>query len=155
MAHRVETEPLARRLAGSVSVTIDVAGYYRSGSGTSFVPLTPVRVLDTRPTTTIGGYSTPFGPGTSRAAQLRGRGGVPTGALAVTGNLVTQNTTAASQLVAWPAGTSRPVATSAMFPTSAANAGAVTMRPASSGSVAVHNQTGSTDLMVDVTGCFT
>ena len=67
-------------------VIVDVTGYFVGGaSGSTFVPLTPARLLDTR---TGNGLSGLMATGVPRSFQVTGRGGVPAGAKAVTGNLV-------------------------------------------------------------------
>ena len=42
---------------GSVDLLADVQGYYTSGAGQTFVPVPPVRVLDTRPAGALGANS--------------------------------------------------------------------------------------------------
>ena len=53
-------------LSGNVDVIADVAGYYQSGTGKAFHPINPGRVLDSRPATNVGAYTTPWTTGTSR-----------------------------------------------------------------------------------------
>ena len=67
-------------LSGNVDVIIDVAGYYQSGTGKQFHPLTPARILDSRPGTgNAGGYTSPWTTGLSRTVAVGGQGGVPVG----------------------------------------------------------------------------
>jgi hypothetical protein len=62
-----------------------VTGYYLQDlTGSKFYPLTPGRVLDTR----VGnGLAGTFKANTGRTLTIRGRVGVPTASLAVTGTL--------------------------------------------------------------------
>ncbi|MGZ6265972.1 MAG: hypothetical protein ACXWN4_03600, partial [Candidatus Limnocylindrales bacterium] len=61
----------------------DVTGYFEAGTlGDFYIPLTPSRALDTRNGT--GGLAGPF---TNHAARTFTVGGVPAGAIAVSGNL--------------------------------------------------------------------
>ena len=77
------------RGGSSAHVIVDVTGYYVPGStGSTFVPLTPTRVLDTR---TGAGLSGTFASGIPRTLAVAGSGGVPSGATAITGNLVAVN----------------------------------------------------------------
>ena len=76
----------------TTSLVFDVTGYFvPDGSGATYVTLNPTRLLDTR----IGnGLVSPFVSGTARTFQVTGRGGVPSDAVAITGNLtVTGQTT--------------------------------------------------------------
>lgn len=86
------------------SATLDAAG--------RFVPLPPVRVFDTRADETPPGPKGTVGPDGSIDVQITGVGGVPANAIAVVMNVTATNTQAASFVTAYPAGTSRPVASS-------------------------------------------
>ena len=62
-------------LAGATDVVVDVAGYFQAGTGALFHPLTPARILDSRPEIgNVGGYSTPWGSGTTRTLDVTGAG---------------------------------------------------------------------------------
>jgi spore germination protein YaaH len=64
---------------------IDVTGYFVPGSsGSTYVPLPPARLLDTRINTGLAGSMVSGAP---RSFAVAGFGGVPAGATAVTGNL--------------------------------------------------------------------
>src|SRR5207247_7056848 len=67
--------------AGSVDVIADVVGYFAPGSGgAAFHTMPPIRVLDSRDGT--GGYTTPWGTGTTRNLTVGGIAGVPVSATA-------------------------------------------------------------------------
>jgi hypothetical protein len=69
----------------ATNVVFDVTGYFVDGSGATFYPLEPSRLIDTR----IGlGLDSALRPGVPRVAQVTGLGGVPADAVAVTGNVV-------------------------------------------------------------------
>ena len=87
--------------AGNTTALIfDVTGYFVSGSsGASYVPLTPARLLDTRVNNGLNGA---FSVGVPRTFQVSGRGGVPAGAVAVTGNLTVTEQTAAGYIFLGP-----------------------------------------------------
>jgi hypothetical protein len=76
----------------TTSLVFDITGYFTQNlTGSRFVPLTPVRLLDTRYN---NGLSAPLRANTPTCFQITGRGGVPAGATAVTGNLTVTNETA-------------------------------------------------------------
>ena len=59
-------------LFGNTDVIIDVAGYYKSGTGLAFHPVAPARVLDSRPGAgNVGAFTTPWGPGIVRGVPGR------------------------------------------------------------------------------------
>ncbi|HEY4331343.1 MAG TPA: hypothetical protein VGM78_02185, partial [Ilumatobacteraceae bacterium] len=54
---------------------IQAAGAAEGGSVSSFVPITPCRLLDTRPSTAIGPRTTPIGPAETYATAVWGTNG--------------------------------------------------------------------------------
>ncbi len=71
-----------RNGAGTVDLLADLAGYYAPGAASSFTPVDPMRILDTREG--IGTPSTTrVGPGGTVDLQVSGAGGIPAGATAV------------------------------------------------------------------------
>ncbi len=92
---------------GSVHVIVDVVGYYDEVAGAGFTPLTPARIVDSRPTKGIGGFTTPWGEKQARDVDVTA-GGVPDTADAVVLNVTATETSAASHLTVWPAGGDRP-----------------------------------------------
>ena len=67
-------------------VVLDVTGYFVAGSsGATYVPVAPARILDSRINV---GATGAFVADTPRKFAVTGHGGVPDGAVAVTGNLV-------------------------------------------------------------------
>ena len=76
--------------SGADAIT-DITGYYLpDGSGATYVPVDPVRLLDTR---SGNGLSGMFASGIVRRVGIAGRGGIPGAAVAVTMNItVTQQT---------------------------------------------------------------
>lgn len=142
---------------GSADFVADVQGYFPTGSG--FTPLNPARLLDTRP-----GYATIDGtfagtgsvaPATELDLTVAGRGGVPaSGAGAVALNLTVTNTTANGFITAWPAGTSRPLASNLNFTANQTVPNLVIAQVGVNGKVALFNSAGSTHLIADVAGWF-
>ena len=75
--------------SGSADLVLDVTGYFTADTnGGMYHPLTPARVLDTR---YGNGLSGKLKANVPRTFVVRGRGGVPTNATAVTGNLTVTN----------------------------------------------------------------
>lgn len=83
------------------------------GSGATYVPLAPSRILDTRVGT---GLSGPFVSGTARTFQVTGHGGVAASATAVTGNLTVTAQTSAGYVFLAPVATNTPTASTLNFP---------------------------------------
>ena len=86
---------------GSTHVILDVTGYYRDDpAGLLFYPLTPGRVMDTRPGAVLSGLSGPFNANGPRRLDVAGHWGAPSSAEAVTGNLTVVGQTAAGYVSA-------------------------------------------------------
>jgi hypothetical protein len=72
----------------SVDIVLDISGYFISSGGRLLYTTAPARILDTRDGTGLSGLFVARQP---RTLQVTGEGGVPTGAVALVGNLtVTQ-----------------------------------------------------------------
>jgi hypothetical protein len=136
---------------GSADLIVDVNGYFTdsSGTGSSFVPLTPSRILDTR----ISG--TPLGAGATMTVTVAGNGGVPaTGAKAVVLNVTVVNPTAASALTVWPDGVPRPVSSDLNFTAGQTVPNLVVVKLSASGQIDIFNVFGTTNVIVDVVGWY-
>ena len=142
--------------SGSTQVILDVVGWYdRSGSGAGYSPLTPARVVDSRPPPEqVGAYGTPWGAGTDREVQVAGVGGVPADAEAVVANVTVTGTTAESFLTVYPDGAARPTASSLNWRSGTTIPNAVTVKVGTGGKVRVFNNAGSAHVIVDVVGWF-
>ena len=121
---------------------------------TTFHPLTPTRILDTR---SGNGLSGVFYPRVPRRFQVATRGGVPAGAVAVTGVLTATAETAGGYLTIGPVFTSAPSSSTLNFPAGDNRANNVTVALDSDGelSVVYIASGGSTHAVFDVTGYFT
>jgi hypothetical protein len=142
---------------GSVDVVIDVTGYYTASGGTAFHPVLPDRVLDSRPGTNVGSYTTPWGSGPTgtRAVQVVGRGGIPAGADAVVLNVTAVAPTAPTFVQLWPTGATQPIFGSSLNATTGQIVpNAVTVGLGFEGDILVFNAQGSVDLVADVAGYF-
>ncbi len=103
----------------------DVTGYFvPDGSGATYVPLPPSRLLDTR----VGnGLAGPFVANTPRTFQVAGRGGVPASAVAVTGNLAVTSQSGPGFVYLGPTAVSSPTSSTLNFPTGDTRATGVTV----------------------------
>ncbi len=86
--------------------------------------------------------------------QVTGNGGVPSGASAVVANVTVTNPTATGYLTAWPAGAARPLASNLNFVANQTVPNRVIVPLSSTGELSLFNASGSTDVIVDVTGYY-
>ena len=133
--------------SGTVDVVADVQGWYSNAVdavGSSFVPVNPARLLDTRVGTGTGGSVAPVGPGTLIQLQVAGAGGVPaTGARAVVLNMTVDRATGPeSFLTVWPSATPRPLASNLNFTSGPATTNLVVAQLGPDGKVNIYNNLG-------------
>ena len=123
--------------------------------GVAFHPLTPARILDSRPAgPQVGPYATTWAPGQTRDVTATGVGGVPAGAAAVVVNVAVTNTTSVGYLTMWPAGQTQPLAASLNWAPGQTISNAVTVKVGAGGKVSVFNPLGNVDVIVDVVGYY-
>jgi hypothetical protein len=140
----------------TTDLLFDVTGYFVPGTaGATYVSLTPARILDTRSNIGLAGKLT---SATSRSLQVTGIAGVPSGAIAVTGNLTVTNQTSPGFVALTTVSSSAPTTSTLNFPLGDNRANGVTA-PLGSGGVLWVTFMGSvggatTDLLFDVTGYF-
>jgi hypothetical protein len=140
---------------GTINVAADVQGYFMGNTtGSSYVPLSPARVLDTRNGT--GGTASPVGPGGVIELKVTDAGGVPAaGGTAVALNVTATNVSGAeSYLTVWPSGASRPVASNLNFIGGQTVPNLVIARVGEGGRVAIYNNLGNVDVVADTQGYF-
>ncbi len=135
----------------------DVTGYFTPDTtGAGYVPLTPQRVLDTRNGT--GGLSGPFGSHYARSFGVSGSAGVPSYAVAVTGNLTVTGQTSLGYLYIGPTEKNDPSSSTLNFPVGDDRANGVDVALGSDGSLSitfVAPAPGATaNAIFDVTGYF-
>ena len=140
---------------GSTNVAADVQGYFLGdATGSTYVPLAPARVLDTRNGT--GGTASPVGPGGTIELKVTDAGGVPAaGGTAVALNVTATNVSGAeSFLTVWPSGASRPVASNLNFIQGQTVPNLVLARVGEGGKVSIYNNVGNVDVVADTQGYF-
>ena len=137
-------------------VVFDVTGYFTpDASGSTFVPLTPSRIVDTRSGT---GLSGPFSAHSARYFGITGHGGVPTGATAVTGNLTVTAQTSGGYLYLGPNSVNNPTTSTLNFPKGDDRANGATVAVGPGGTLAItyvpSASVATTHAIFDVTGYF-
>lgn len=140
---------------GTINVAADIQGYFLGDTtGSTYIPLNPARVLDTRNGT--GGTSTPVGPGGIIELKVTDAGGVPAaGGTAVALNVTATNVSGAeSYLTVWPSGSSRPLASNLNFIAGQTVPNLVIARVGDGGKVAIYNNVGRVDVVADTQGYF-
>ena len=145
--------------AGVVPTWSSLTASAGSAGSSSYVPITPCRLLDTRPAPdNVGSRSTPLGPLTTLTATAWGENGrctIPAGATGLSMNIAVVNATAASFLTVFPADRARPLAANLNWEGGQApTPNAVTAALSSSGELSFYNLAGEVDLVVDVAGYY-
>jgi hypothetical protein len=143
---------------GTVNVDVDVDGYYTGvgGTGSYFVPITPVRITDTRGATPLNG--TPIAANTSESFNLAtAASGIPANASAVATNFTVAAGNARGYLTVYPtSATTNPVASDVNWVAKEIIPNFTVADTAGTGKVAVYNSQGATaNLVIDAFGYFT
>jgi spore germination protein YaaH len=147
--------------AQTAHVVFDVTGYFTPDpNGSTYHALAPTRILDSRDGT--GGLSGTFSAYVARTFQVTGSGGVPVGAVAITGNLTVTQQSAAGYLFIGPIATNNPGSSTLNFPVGDNRANAVTVALGTGGALGTLSITyvagpanATTHVVFDVTGYFT
>jgi hypothetical protein len=147
---------VAMLVGGGSLLTASAAG---SPSASSFVPITPCRLFDTRAgSDNIGPRATPLGPDEIHIAQVWGANGnctIPTGATGVSLGVTVVNPTAASYLTVFPADATRPLASNLNWVAGQApTPNAVTAPLSADGRMGLYNLAGTVDVLVDIVGFY-
>ena len=140
--------PLLPQLRNDVGATMGVT------NGSTYHPLAPVRVLDTR--SGVGAPTARIGAKASIDLKVTGVGGVPvTGVTSVVLNVTATGASGPqSFLTVWPRGTTRPLASNLNFSAGASVPNLVVSRVGDGGSVSIFNDTGTVDVVADVQGWY-
>jgi hypothetical protein len=122
--------------------------------GSSFVPITPKRVVDSRSAVGVSGI---FNANIPRTFQVAGVPGIPATAIAVTGNVTVVNQTSAGYVSLTPTATANPKSSTINFPLGDVRANNFTMPLDGTGKLSAvfkANAGKAAHLLVDVTGFF-
>lgn len=138
----------------SVDLVLDVSGYFTASGGAAFHTLEPARLLDSRDGT--GGISHALVAGTPFTLQVSGRGGVPSGAVAVAANLAAVPTGRAGWAAVGPSVSSKTLFSNLNFPGNDIRANGVTSPLTTKGTLQlIFGATGgSAHLILDVGGYY-
>ncbi len=153
-------------IGAAVAVTIGVGGVIgishaapspsQASASSSLVPLTPLRIFDSRPApANVGGFAGPLGADSSTTLQVTGVAGVPSQATAVVLNVSVTGTTAPSFLTVWPADKPRPTASNLNW--TGANVtvpNLVTVSLSADGKINFYNLAGTTHVFADIAGYY-
>lgn len=130
-------------------VVVDISAWFGApgaAGGARFTPVQPVRLLDTR-------TATPVGAG--RRVDVATSSAVPSSAVAVVGSLVAVSQTASTtHLRAYATGSALPPTSDLNAARGRTQANGVVVTTGTGGRVAVYNHSGSTHVILDVTGYF-
>jgi hypothetical protein len=154
----------SRRAAVGAAVAVALGGgtvlhYAMAAPGdvvpTSFVPISPTRILDTRPAPqNVGGFVGPLVTGQTHTFQVTGIAGVPANATAVMMNVTVDNTTGPSYLTVFPAGGTKPTASNLNWVANTTIPNLVTVKIGAGGQVSIFNQNAKVQVIADVAGYF-
>ncbi|HEY1570465.1 MAG TPA: hypothetical protein VGG05_03915 [Pseudonocardiaceae bacterium] len=120
-------------------------------TGSTYVSLTPTRILDTRST---GGA---IGANVSRTLKVTGLAGIPTDPTqvsAIVANVTAIGGSLPSFLTVYPAGTPLPTASNIDFTKGETVANMVISQVSGVGTIDIYNHVGSVNVVVDVTGYY-
>lgn len=152
-------------IGAAVAVSLGAGGFgiasatISSGERAAFVPITPCRVMDTRPAPdTVGVRATPLGSTDTHTIAVVGVSGncnVPIDATGVVMNVTAVGPTQPSFLTVFPAGVALPLAsnlnyTAGQTPTP----NAVTVDVPASGQVSFYNLAGTVNVVADIVGYY-
>ncbi|MGB8858886.1 MAG: DUF1501 domain-containing protein [Ilumatobacteraceae bacterium] len=122
------------------------------GNPTGFVPLSPVRILDTRGP--VGGHPAAFGARETWSLPVRGVAGVPADAAAVVVNLTGAGASADTYLTAWRAGEGMPATSNVNVVANGAVPNLAVIGVGSNGAINLFNSVGSAHVLADLVGYF-
>ena len=130
-----------------------------SGDRSVFVPITPCRVMDTRPApATVGPRTSPLGAQGTHTIAVRGTNGncvIPSDAIGLSMNVTVDNPSSASYLTVFPADVTRPLASNLNWTAlQAPVANAVTTNISADGKVSFFNNAGTVDVIADIVGYY-
>lgn len=142
--------------SGTTNLILDVTGYFlqTDSGGATYHAVEPVRLLDTR---VANGLTGTFVNGVPRTWQITDREGIPSDATAITGNLTIANQSKAGYVSLGPVAEATPETSTINFPAGDIRANGVTVKLSPTGTLsAVYKAaSGTTNLILDVTGYFT
>jgi hypothetical protein len=143
------TDTVTTSITGSQTVTV-TAGM----SGSTYHPITPARLVDSRSGKGLGNHLIANTPATF---QVAGRGGIPANATAVTANVTVVNATNGWALYIGPSALSKPPTSTINFSAGQVLSNGLTVNLGTGGTLSatyISSSGSTTDLVFDVTGYF-
>lgn len=145
-----------RNVGNKVQLIGDVFGYFTSdftaAGDTTYTPVTPARILDTR--TGTGAPQAQLGRDSVLAVQAGGAGGIPTGVSAVAVNITAVNAAGGGHLIEYADGTAQPAVSNLQFGVKAATAEAAIVPVGADGKFDIYDSGPPVDVVADVLGYF-
>ena len=133
---------------GSVDIIVDVTGWFPVGSLT---PVQPQRLLDTRSGTC--GFA--LAAGETRTLKVASGSPVPSSNVgAVSLNVTATSPSVESFLTIWPTGSNQPASSNLNFVAKQTIPNGVLVGVGAGGQINIRNESGTVDVLVDVTGYF-
>lgn len=143
-----------RNNSGTVHLLADLAGWYTPSGATSYFPVSPERVLDTRPGAGNEGAPAAKVPaGGVVELQVAGVAGVAPTPDAVVLGVTLVNVAVPTHVTAYPEGAAPEASSINAYP-GAPTPGLVIVRVGADGKVRLRNNSGAVDLLADVYGWF-
>ena len=138
---------------GSVDVVADLLGVLTTSSGLGYVPITPVRMLDTRDGT--GAAKAPVGANATVDVTMAGVAGLPKNLQAMAANVTVTQSTKNGDIEAYPNYLTTPPGVSTLnFAAGQTIANSTTMTGENNGMKLLNQSSGSSELIVDVFGYY-
>lgn len=145
-----------RNNAGTVSLLADLAGFYAPTAASTFTPVDPVRVLDTR--NAVGTSTKTRVPAEGQVdLQVTGVGGVPAGASAVALTVTAVNASRSTDVRVYPAVSDTatvPLVSNINVRVGPGVPNVVIVKIGEGGKVRLRNQSGDVHLLADVAGYY-
>ena len=143
-------------LVGLAAAGAQVAPHAISATAGTYVALNPTRIADTRSGSAYPDAGETLGSAGSINVQITGSGGVPVDDVsAAVLNVTVVGPSAASYLTVFPEGTTQPPVSNLNFSANEILSNLVTVSLGNQGGVTIFNETGSTDVIVDLEGYYT
>jgi len=125
----------------------------------TLIPITPCRVIDTRPDFNVGPKASPLGPGETHTVAAHGDNGdctgIPTDAVALSMNVTAVDASAPTFLTIWATGDTQPTASSLNpTPGQPPAPNAVTTELSAGGEFDIFNLAGNVHVLADINGYY-
>lgn len=148
---------VGRSSTDTTNLLLDVTGYFTAGTtGATYHGLDPVRVLDSR---SALGVPASFVTGTPQTFAVAGPAGIPSDAVAITGNVTVARTSVRGYVTLSDTASANPTTSTLNLPARDTRANNVTMPLGANGTLSavfISGTPGATaDIILDVTGYFT